>query len=794
MVSTCRDRNYLEMTTVAKLGKRDRPPQRWFLKLLENIRSQMTWLDLLVGLCASAIIAVLLIGFRYQFIPDYKTGEIANEDVRALQDLTYVDANATDERRLKARENVPALYQLDSNLVFDIEGEISKAFLEARDILAEKQITSKEKLTADIEKALLKELEAKVGDTFPPNVLSILLHQYFNPVLEGKILKILDRVLRDGILRDRAKFLEDQSTGIIIRDSSIPFERPLADAYLARDLPAAKEYLRQFHLDFSELSQKNRSALIEYLESKLVPTLIYNEKETEDRRTQAASRVLPVEVQIRQGRTIVYNGEKVTASMISQLEALRNLQKSRSLHWQFIGCLFFVVVLVYSLWRYLVFHQSRHRKIKNHTGLILVIIACELLVMRLMTALANILSERFDRFHDPFVLYLAIPFAFGAVLVTLLVDVNLGIISSVILATLVGLFFNDVTLAVYLLVGSLAGIFSIRQYNDRAAILKAGLTIGAVNIFCLAGITILRQTPVKLSGALDQILVALLSGILASALASMMLPALESIFKITTDIRLLELSNLNAPILRRLSVEAPATYHHSLMVATLSEAAAEVIGANPLLVRVAAYYHDLGKLSKPEYFVENQIYGINKHESLPPSKSCEILSSHVKDGLEIANEIGLPQRISDMIPQHHGTRVMTYFYQKAKESVGATRNHKLEEADFRYPGPKPRSKEAAIMMMADSVEAASRTLSNPTTAQIKGMIDRIVETMVSDKQFDECDITLREIQCVEESFFKILTGLYHRRIDYPGYDFKGIGNESETNIIQNSGSKQAEAI
>jgi putative nucleotidyltransferase with HDIG domain len=599
--------------------------------------------------------------------------------------------------------------------------------------------------------------------------------------------------LRDGIIKDRAQFLQDQKSGIVVRDSSLTIEQPFAGTYLARDIDAAKEYLWQFHLDFSDLTQQDQSTLFQYLETTLFPSLIYNKEVTDSRRTLAALRVQPVELQIKQGQTIVRSGERITPKILLQLNALRTLRRPRSLLLQFGGYFFLAVILVYSIWRYLVFYQTRHRKIRNHAILILVIIIFELLTVRLATALADILSDRFQRFHDPAVLYYGIPFAFGALLITLLVDVNLGIIGAVFLAILSGLYYSDVDLAAYLIFGSLAGIYSVRQYKDRAAILKAGLTIGIVNIICLAGLDTLRQIPLKFSDVFNQLALALLSGILASTLASMLLPALESLFKITTDIRLLELSNLNAPILRRLSVEAPGTYHHSLMVATLAETAAESIGANPLLVRVAAYYHDIGKIVKPEYFVENQSYGGNKHEELSPSMSCLIISSHVKDGLQMAKEFGLPQRIRDMIPQHHGTRVMTYFFLKAKE-CNEGENRDIVEADFRYPGPKPKSKEAAIMMLADSVEAASRTLADPTPTQIQGMIDRLSEAIIDDNQLDECDITLREIQLIKKSFFKILTGIFHHRIDYPGYDFGSVGDESKGVAVQNPGREQAKAI
>jgi cyclic-di-AMP phosphodiesterase PgpH len=771
-------------TKSAKFSNRLR--RRWRMKLLENLRSKLKWLDLCIGVCATILLSFILIGFRYPAIPAYKPGQIAERDVRATQDVTYEDRAATNLRREEAEASVPALYQIDSDLISEREKAIATAFSSAREILAKNEIAPDQKLTPPLEQKLLKEIEDRIGHLLPANTIPVLLRHNFSSVLENRIIKILDSVLRDGIISNREQFLKDQRAGIVTRSNSHSLERPLADGYLARDLLSAKEHVRQSRADFSALSQSDQAALIRFLENSLFPTLLYNREETELRRAAAASRVPPVHLQIKHGQTILRNGEQVTPGIMAQLDALRILRRPRSLIGQLGGYCLFAAILIYSIWRYLVFYQTRHRKIRNHMALILVIIGCELLTIRLATALADILGERFRQFHDPAVLYYGIPFAFGALLITLLVDVNLGIVATLLLAVLTGLFYGDIDLAAYLIVGSMAGIYSIRQYKDRAAILKAGVTIGAVNVLCLAAFAALRQAPPRFSDILIQLVLALLGGVLSSALASMLLPAFESIFKIVTDIRLLELSNLNAPLLRRLSVEAPGTYHHSLMVAALSEGAAESIGANPLLARVAAYYHDVGKVKKPEYFVENQSYEPNKHEELTPSISCHIIANHVKEGLQLAMESGLPQRISDMIPQHHGTRVMTYFYQKAKDSAGDRVGDPVE-ADFRYPGPKPQSKEAAIIMMADAVEAASRTLSSPAKSQIQRMIDRLVDAIIQDDQFIECDITLRDVHLVKESFFKILTGTFHHRIDYPGYDFRGTDGESNRAASQNPG-------
>ncbi len=785
------------MPNSAKHSRREHPAKLWILRLLENVRSELTWLDLMVGFSAAAIIALLLVGFRYQAIPASPIGSIAARDVRAMQNLTYVDAEATAQRRAAARSAVPAIYVLDTQLINAREAEIQETFAEASNLNTRLEASSKEKEGRERRSDLITELEAGLGGKLSREMLTVLVRRRFNQAIEDQILKDLAKMLRSGVVADSdwQKFLRDQQAGIRVRDNSMQGGFVPAENLVVRSLNSARQIVPQYQLDFAALPPSERLIVLRYIEAVLFPTLTYDEKETNARRDAAAAQVPPVEAHIKQGQTIVRSGEEITKNIAAQLQALRNLQRPRSLAGQFLGFLILAAALIYALWRYFVYYQNRHRKIRSNMLLIFSVIAAVLVIMRLVTALADLIGERLsiDVLGNPFLLDYAIPFAAGSVLVTLLLDTHLAILSSVIVATLVGLFYGDAYLTAYVFVSSLAGILSVRHYKDRAALQKAGLTIGCVNAIVMFALDFLRQIPITYSAILSDIGFAMVSGLLTTAFASMLLPPLEAMFKITTDIRLLELSNLNAPILRRLSVEAPGTYHHSLMVGTLSEAAAEAIGANPLLVRVASYYHDLGKLVKPEYYVENQAFGSNKHENLSPSMSCLILTSHIRDGVEMAKELGLAESIRDMIPQHHGTRVMSYFYQKAKGSLEG-KNQGVAEVNFRYPGPKPQSKEAAIMMMSDSVEAASRTLSNPTAAQIQGMIDRLVDAIVEDNQLDECDITMREIRLVKESFLKILSGLYHRRIDYPGYDFHEGDREAEKNLVSDSSPKPAKTV
>ena len=255
----------------------------------------------------------------------------------------------------------------------------------------------------------------------------------------------------------------------------------------------------------------------------------------------------------------------------------------------------------------------------------------------------------------------------------------------------------------------------------------------------------------------------------AAALANFLVPAFESLTGTITDIRLLELSNPNLPLLKKLASAAPGTFQHSLAMANLAEAAAEAIGANPLLARVCCYYHDIGKIVKPEYFVENQ-RGENPHDHLTPWMSALVVSNHVKAGLELAREHRLPEPIRNAITTHHGTKLIRYFYSRAKE-LESPDHGEVQETEFRYPGPKPQSKEMGIIMLADAVEAAARTLQEPTPGRIQGMIDMIIKNMLEDGQLDECELTLKDVEKVSAAFFWVLTNSFHGRVDYPGFEF-----------------------
>lgn len=359
------------------------------------------------------------------------------------------------------------------------------------------------------------------------------------------------------------------------------------------------------------------------------------------------------------------------------------------------------------------------------------------------------------------------PIPAGAMLVALLFDFHTAIVFSFIVSLLTGLWLHDAVYPIYVFVGSLTAAFSVIRCKKRSAILKGGLYVTSANIIT-AIILLLFQGEIFTIKAVSAVIFAISAGISVTAIVSIILPVLEYTFNVTTDISLLELLDLNHPLMKNLMIAAPGTYHHSVIVGNLVESAAESVGVNPLLARVSAYYHDIGKIKMPEYFVENQTAAVSKHDKLTPHMSSMIIVSHVKEGAELARHHKFPQSIIDIIQQHHGNALITYFFQKAKDLD----NDKLpSEDDYKYPGPKPQTRVAALVMMADAVEAASRVLTEPTPSRISALVDRIINHIFLEGQLDECELTLKDISEIKKYFSYILTGILHKRVDYPGFDF-----------------------
>ncbi len=504
--------------------------------------------------------------------------------------------------------------------------------------------------------------------------------------------------------------------------------------------------------------REKAQVFFELVREHLLPNLILDIEETQRRRQAAADGVKPF-FEVSKNQRIVGAHDKVTKRQVEILKALEKaratLEAERSP--LVLASLYTAEVLRLVLFSFLfggylfIFHRKIYREL-SHLGAVFAIILLFLFLMAVVV--------RFSL--NPFL----IPVAFVSLMLTALFNYRLGLVATVFVSFLIPLV-SDVPASVSFvsLLGGTTAVVGLQKMRSRSHFYSVFLY---VSIAYIAGIV-----SVELGQADDlrtfysQNLWGIANSLFSSISVMFLLPVFENIFNLTTRFTLLELTDLNKPVLKRLNMEAHGTYHHSMLIGDLVSAAAEEVGADPLKARVMAYYHDIGKIFKPEYFAENQGSDFNKHEKITPQMSSLILVSHVKDGVELAREEKLPSLVVDAIKEHHGTTVMAYFYQKALETDS---HSSVKKDDFRYPGPRPRSKESALLMLADTVEAAVRSLKDPTPGHIRNMVVKLVDARTQEGELDESGLTLNDLAKIKEKLVSILTGIYHKRVAYPGQE------------------------
>lgn len=576
---------------------------------------------------------------------------------------------------------------------------------------------------------------------------------------DGKRIVVLARGIAetaytDGILPElESARASTDANGIALERDGMRFEKPwsaLSDPSTLRDR-AWEEGQRAFP-SRPEATQ----ALQALLDVSVRPNLRYEASTTERIRADARAAVNPYDGLVRKDEKIIGSHELATADHIRKLESLRAWRSRMHAEndWRegvatVLGRVVLLAFLVIGFLGYLKLHHPAVYRETPHLFLLAILTA---LVMGVGWVVVNQLRG-YEMLIPMTILSLTAALLWGSALsfaATFTASLFVGVVFGLGLP-----FFTGSALAGIAAIASATGVRRRRDFYRPMLVVAIAymVAIGAMGLVDGARWDVL----------LRRSLWGVVSGFGSVLVVTILLPLLETIFSATTDMRLLELADLNRPILRRLMLEAPGTYHHSLVVGSLAEAGAAAIGGNPLLGRVSAYYHDIGKIDKAEYYVENQSSARNRHEKLSPTMSCLIIESHVREGAEIARKEKLPRAIVDAIQEHHGTTLMSFFYQKA-----LTADRETEERDFRYPGPKPRSKETAVLMLADSVEAAARSLNEPTPSRIRGVITRILDARVKDGQLDESPITFEELAKVRESFIPILTALFHARVHYPG--------------------------
>ena len=712
-----------------------------------------------IGIGTALILTLLLSPTLQLPLKEYKAGDIANKEIKSTQDLLVEDEKSTQEKRIEAERSALSVYDYDPAILIDAENRVRPTF--------ESLANSFRKVERGIDQNALrkKEWESSLRLSLTQREWRILERERFNPAIGEAALTLIATILKKGAVNDKDLLDPDSDKGVVIRNIQTREERKGYPPFTFLDFKEGRNKLRaQADLLSSTFGKEMTPVILRIAEHFLKPNLTFNKDETEERKTKAREKVKPVYFQLKRGEVIVRGGERVQEEHLFKIKALKKAQERTHILSLLIGLVLLTFLVLASLYQ---FSKNIRKIILSQKDLLLFstsligIIA----LLKLFQLITDVLGGEFFSIPSSSYSYL-FPIATGAMLIRIVINSEVAIVfailSSYFSATLMG---NQLFYFIFTFVGSLIGAHKVARCEQRSILIKAGLTVGGFNTLLIISYYLISGNPFKMV-LLSDLIMGFLGGLLASVLVLGIVPIIESLFGYTTDIKLLELANMDNPILKDVILQAPGTYHHSIIVGSLVEAAAKSIAANPLLAKVSAYYHDIGKLKKPLYFIENAGGIENKHDHLTPSMSSLILISHVKDGVELARESHLGQRIAHIIQQHHGTTLIAYFYQKAKEKENAE-TESLDEKDFRYPGPKPQTKEAGIVMLADAVEAASRTLSDPTPSRIKNLVRRITNSIFLDEQLEECELTLKDLQKIEESFSRILTAIFHQRIDYP---------------------------
>jgi cyclic-di-AMP phosphodiesterase PgpH len=709
-----------------------------------------------VLLLLTALFLTLLIIPSPQFLSvNYREGDIATSDIRASQDYLIEDLLLTEKKRSEAEAAAPYVYSLDPNANLEIVRRFEQAF---------ELIHDKGKEGAVARTAVAELLGVEVSE----QEFAALARVKQERALISDLGRQIAPFYRQRIVADLAKFNANRKHGILVIDPGTKQEVAGGDYSAAIDLAGARRAFAALPLSLGA-APRDLAILKGIAQRMLSPNLSFDRDASDDKKGEARAAVRPVLFKMKRGEMIVRVGERVSSEQALKLE---KIYKSKSLTPVVtgIGVFGLVLVLCYSPYRFARKNIRKFNPSNKDILLLSLLTVANFAALKIIFAVSTALGGLFPSIDTASYFYL-FPFAASVIIVRIILNSEVALVYCAVCAPLIGIMMNNsLQVVIYVLLGGIVGAHGVRQCKERGTIYSAGLKVSVVNMAVALCFHVYGETPFSLQ-AVYCVAFAFCGGMLNAVFVSGTVPLVESLFQYTTDVKLLELANLNSPLLRELMIRAPGTYHHSVLVGNMVEAGAEAINANPLLARVAAYYHDVGKLKKPLYFIENIRDGENRHDKLSPSMSALILISHMKEGVELAREyrIGLP--IIEIIRQSHGTSLISFFYLKAK-GLEVPGSPPVDERDFRYPGPKPQTREAGLVLLADCVEAASRTLTDPTPARIQGLVQKIINNIFMDGQLDECELTLKNLHEIAKSFNQILSGIYHHRIDYPEPAYK----------------------
>ncbi len=714
----------------------------------------------------TAIVYVSSAGVTTDHLP-VLPNQVATVRIVAGASFTYESAERTRLARARLAERLPPVYRLEQEHVEQFAAALG-------DLLAALAAHDRSQpgagRTAGFA-AIAADFEARGPYRASPEDL-ILLAEAVPAETRADIftagLDLLRDIHREGVQDAGFGVADDGGVGVvqIIRPDGEVGTRPV------QSLEEALTYLR-INLAAENVGREVSLAVFRLLRNGVRPNLVFDREATREREAGRLSNVPPVIVSVTRGQTIIEPGARVTAEQYEMLMAHRRFLREhadlpREEGLQLFGRILLVLAMVLASVFYVRLEDRETFQSNSRLGLLALVVILNLALVRAVYSLGGVNFFAADSAWGSVLPYVA-PSALAPLIVAILIDAGSGIFMALLISIFTGVIYgNRLDVIVITFLASMVAITAGHDVRRRSRVVRAaGLGGLTVAVFALL-VGLADQSP--LAVLLRQMGAGVLSGLFTGVVVVGLLPVLEALFKRTTDITLLELTDFNHPLLRRMQLAAPGSYHHSLVVAQLAENACSAIGANPLLARVCALFHDIGKTRKPEYFIENQRDRANPHDGSNPSLSALIIKSHVKDGVELAQEHHLPRAIIDVIQQHHGTSLISYFYHRARQSTAEHDTPAVEETTYRYDGPRPQFRESAVICLADGIEAASRTLRKVTPQHVGELIEAIVRDRIADGQLDECPLTVGEITLIKRSFARTLVNMLHARVDYPGGD------------------------
>jgi len=754
---------------------------------------------------ALALVAAVIVALTYLMTPPGKeevralpAGSIAPENVKAPEELLVEDVESTEANRQAARDAALDVYDLDSAAAVSTAERLRAALLAADEgyraatgaaydeVIADmdravssgapatgpaRLIEARRKVTAFEASPAFAAVEQRFMAALPfsldaAGAAVTLRHYHYWPRIADLTGAALAPSMGRGVVARKADLPPSSARGIVTRELASGAERPIKSLAAIYDMAELERRVRDDAAAATPAGKPELRGLVTALALGMArPNLTFSLLGAEQARENAAHAVRPVFFKVQRGEMIVREGERVTRSQALKLAHLAAHEERGGRLEAILGTALFNMILVVLAVMFLARYHADIRADRKLWRLLALLLAAHMALLWASVLLVNQFTAQ--PLETPLETYLlAAPLAFGPMIVSIFFTTGLTVLFTIVVAALTAVAMAGAPIiALVTVTGGMMCAYHIRYYSKRSSVLVMGLIVAGVNLAVGAA---LGMAGAREFGG-EQMYAALFAfagGGVTALLVSGALPVIEGLFPVVSDIKLLELTSLNHPLLRRMIMEAPGTYHHSVMVGNLAEEACKAIGANALLARAGSLFHDIGKMNKPDYFVENQRHGQNPHDKLAPSMSALIVSKHIKDGLELARQHKLLPQIAAMIPEHHGTQTMKVFLHKAKTAAEKTRDDVSEEG-FRYPGPIPSSRESACVAMADSIEAAARACPNPTPQRLKELVTGVINDKFIQGQLDNSHLTLHEIAVITESFTQTLAGMHHHRLVYP---------------------------